>query len=140
MGSGRRDSVLLQPRPLLDHSLGTKIHSSKYTSRPPPAQINSAAKSSRHTQDSIPVDRAIPPHTPPNTRSVRLRRKVFTADASGSLRRVCSAPRRRSFARLNSSSVKPPLARSSASLLSSSASAIDLSLRRPYSSRTPHLR
>jgi drug/metabolite transporter (DMT)-like permease len=117
------------PPAVPDHSLGTKIHSSTYNSRPAPAQINSTVNSNRHTQASIPVDRAIPPHTPPNHRSVRLRRNVFTADASGSLERVCSVFRRRSFARLNSSSVNPPFARSSASLLSSSASAMEHSLR-----------
>jgi len=45
---------------------------------------------------------------PPNNRSVRLRRKVLTADASGSVERACSVFNRRSLARLNSSSVKPP--------------------------------
>src|ERR1700722_18501799 len=112
----------------LHRSLGTKIHSRTYTSRPTPAQINSAAKSSRHTQASTPVDRAIPPHTPPNQRSVRLRRNVFTADTTGSWECACSVFSKRSFARLNSSSVKPPLARNSANLLNSSASAIEHSL------------
>src|SRR5882757_6367738 len=106
----------------LPHSLGTKIHSSTYNSRPAPAQMNSTVNSSRHTQASIPVDRAIPPHTPPIHRSLWLRRKPFTTDATESLDRVWSVFRRRSFARLNSSSVKPPFARSSASLVSSSAS------------------
>jgi len=40
--------------------------------------------SSLHTQASAPVIRASPPHTPPNHRPVRLRRKAFTVDASGS--------------------------------------------------------
>src|ERR1700731_1212594 len=79
------------------HSLGTKIHSSTYNSRPTPAQKNSAANSSRHIQASIPVERAIPPHTPPNHRSVRLRRKLFTTDANWSFERVCSVLRSRSF-------------------------------------------
>jgi hypothetical protein len=104
------------------HSLGTKIHSSTYNNRPAPAQINNAAKSSRHTQAAIPVDRAIPPHTPPIHRSLPLRRKAFTADANGAFESVCSGFKRSSFARLYSSSVKPPFARNSASLLSSSAS------------------
>ncbi len=51
-------------------------------------QINSTVNSSLHTQDSAPVNRASPPHTPPNHRSVRLRRKAFTEDANASLERV----------------------------------------------------
>src|ERR1700730_4286943 len=84
-GTFRGESPLWISLGIDHHSLGTKIHSSMYNSRPAPAQINNAAKSSRHTQASIPVDRAIPPHTPPIDRAPRLRRKAFTTDASGSL-------------------------------------------------------
>src|ERR1700690_833599 len=93
--------------PLLDHSLGTNIHSSRYSSRPAPAQMNNAVKSSRPSQASVPDNRAIPPQTPPNQRSVRLRRKAFTVDASGSRDGGGSEFSNRCFARLNSSSVKP---------------------------------
>jgi len=68
----------------LPYSTGTKIHSNRYINSPTPPQIISTTKSNRHNQDSIPVDRAIPPHTPPNQRSFRLRRNPLTADARGS--------------------------------------------------------
>ena len=106
------------------YSLGTKSQSNRYNSKPAPAQTNSAVNISRHTHASIPVDRAMPPHTPPNHRSVRLRLKELTADTTGSLERACSEFSRRSLARTNSSSVRLPDERSSASLLSSSPSVI----------------
>jgi len=120
-----------------DQSRGTKIHSSTYSSSPTPAQMHSAVKASRHIQASVAVDRPIPPHTPPNHRSVRLRRNALTADAGESCERLRSAFKRRSFARRNSSSVKPPLARKSANLPSSSASVMEHPLKRPHWSITP---
>src|SRR5271156_5498365 len=112
-----------------DHSLGTKIHSSRYRSRPAPAKMNNTVKISLQTQDSAPVDRAIPPQTPPSTRSLRLRRKELTAATTGSSARPPCAFNSRAFASANSSSVNAPLARSSASLLSSSLMVIAISLK-----------
>src|SRR5277367_3277679 len=78
----------------------------------------------------MPVNRPRPPHTPAIQRSVRLRRKVLTAETKGGEEFVLAVFNSRSFARVNSSSVKAPRARSSSNLLRSSLSVITLSVMR----------
>src|ERR1700723_3006160 len=76
----------------------------------------------------MPVKRPRPPHTPAIQRSLRLRRKVLTAETKGGEELVLAVLSSRSFARVNSSSVKAPRARSSSNLLRSSLSVIAISV------------